>query len=268
VAEIFVQLVHRLETNTINSLWANWIRAAQQLLRIHHPEMKAKERDEHFEKIMRGECSDHLLPLLPLSTEHVRKAIALLQCSLLFLHHRNRTLSCLTRSRDCLPSLSATSISASSPGGILSGICIASRHSTTRTQACAPTLITARVFPPPSHPLLTNRKTVGALLEINVKAMAGFMQYLIDQKCDKDEKMKHALCDTAVKKVRVGGSKQPPSGTIAAANMEMEKCYAEIDTEEYKKKYNRPRVAVWSFFFFFFFFFLVGAQKPKLPPRD
>ena len=63
--------------------------------------------------------------------------------------------------------------------------------------------------------------------------------------------MKHALGETAVKKVRVWGSKQPPSGTIAAANMEMEKCYAEIDTEEYKKKYNRPHVAVWCLFFFF-----------------
>lgn len=154
MAEIFVQLVHRLETNTINSLWANWIRAAQRLLRIHHPEMNAQEREKHFEKIMRGECSDPLLPLLPLSAEHVRKAIALLQCSLPFLH-RNRTLSCLTRSRDCLPSLSATSISASSPGGNLSGICIASRHSMTRTQAfCALTLITARVFHP-QHPLPT-----------------------------------------------------------------------------------------------------------------
>jgi hypothetical protein len=76
VAEIFVQLVHRLETNTINSLWANWIRAAQRLLGIHHPEMNAQEREKHFEKIMRGECSDPLLPLLPLSAEHVRKAIA------------------------------------------------------------------------------------------------------------------------------------------------------------------------------------------------
>jgi hypothetical protein len=48
-----------------------------------------------------------------------------------------------------LPSLSATSISASSPGGNLSGICIASRHSMTRMQAfCALTLITARVFHP------------------------------------------------------------------------------------------------------------------------
>jgi hypothetical protein len=97
---------------------------------------------------------------------------------------------------------------------------------------------------------LPYRNTVGALLEINVKAMVGFMQYLIDQKCDKDGKMKRALCDTGVKEVRVCGSKAP-SGTIAAANMEMEKCYARICTEEYKKKYNRPHVAVWCLFFFF-----------------
>ena len=154
MAEIFVQLVHRLETNTINSLWANWIRAAQRLLGIHHPEMNAQEREKHFEKIMCGECSDPLLPLLPLSAEHVRKAIALLQCSLPFLH-RNRTLSCLTRSRDCLPSLCATSISASSPAGNLSGICIASRHSMTRTQAFLCTHFNHCACVSPLHPLPT-----------------------------------------------------------------------------------------------------------------